>query len=54
MTHAIYQNDDKKALGNEGDWTASKFMYEEGGLGYIAAHLDKNSGLKLKIFCDTR
>jgi len=40
MNHAFFENDDKNLIGNEGDWTCSKFMYEEGGLGYIAAHLD--------------
>ena len=54
MNHAIKENQNKKVVGSKQDWTASKLMYEEGGYGYLAAHLSEESEVKLKIFCDLR
>ena len=48
----IFPQNKMNIQGLPNDWTSSKFLFEEGGFGYIMASLGRDSLNRIKIVCD--
>jgi hypothetical protein len=53
--HAVRVNGNKIRIGPKpDDWIKTHLMYEEGGYGYVACHLESSTSIKLLITIDKK